>query len=54
MGAHPLPSLDELRFSKISSILRKKAWTRLRSNLNGAPPPGKNPGSAPAKVLFRL
>ena len=53
-GVHPLPSLDDVRLSKISSILQKKAWTELRSSLHGAPPPGKNPGSAPAKVLFRL
>ena len=50
-GAHPPPpSLDELQFSNTTGILQKKLWfigVEVDQETS-APPPKKNPGSAPA------
>ena len=41
------PPLDELRLSNTTGILKKKKKTSVTPFLSGAPPPKKNPGSAP-------
>ena len=52
-GAHP-PG-DDLRFSNTTGILQKKTMWFIGVEVEqetSAPPPKKNPGSAPAMVSF--
>ena len=56
-GAHPPPTRDsDLRFSNTTGILQKKTMGFIGVEVRqetSAPPPKKNPGSAPgACVLF--
>ena len=48
-GAYPPPPLDDLRLSNTTGILTKKCGllALVTPFFNGAPPPKKNPGSAP-------
>ena len=52
--APPLPPRDDLRFSNTTGILQKKLWfigVEVEQETS-APPPKKNPGSAPAHLVF--
>ena len=49
-GAHPPPPWDDLRFSNTTGILQKKTMWFIAVEVEqetSAPPPKKNPGSAP-------
>ena len=51
------PAWDDLRFSNTTGILQKKTMWFIGVEVEqetSAPPPKKNPGSAPAKFIFRL
>ena len=51
----PPPRLDDLRFSNTTGILQKKTMWFIGVEVEqetSAPPPKKNPGSAPATVLY--
>ena len=52
-GAHPSPPWDDLRFSNTTGILQKTmSFTGVEEEQEtSAPPPEKNPGSAPEKYI---
>ena len=56
-GCAPLPPWDDLRFSNTTGILQKKTMWFISVEVEqetSAPPPKKNPGSAPEKCSFVL